>query len=84
MDCLQECLVVAARYRVNDRRWKFERHFLEGQSGLCKAADCLFEVEDFPERDAEIQKPDAAHGATDPARRDNCLYSLDASLARSI
>lgn len=46
--------------------------------------DRLFEVENFPESDPEIQKPDAAHCATDPTRSNNGLNFVNAGLARRV
>src|SRR6185369_16399023 len=43
-----------------------------------------FEVEDLPERDAEIQKPDTTHRTAHPAGSNDCLQTLNTSLVRSI
>ena len=51
---------------------------------VLQSADGLFEVEDLPESDSEIQKPDATDSATDPTRRNNRLQPLNARLAGSI
>ena len=51
---------------------------------MLQRGDCLFEVEDFPDGDAEIQKSDAAHRAAHPTGSDDRLQSLNARRARSI
>lgn len=51
---------------------------------MLQCGDCLFEMENFPDGDAEIQQTDAAHGATHPTGSDDLLQSLNARRARSI
>ena len=51
---------------------------------MLQRGDCLSEVEDLPDGDAEIQQADAADRATHPAGGDDSLQSLNASLAGSI
>jgi len=46
--------------------------------------DSTFEVEDLPERNAEIQKPDTANRAANPAGSNHSLQSLNARFARRI
>lgn len=43
-----------------------------------------FEVEDLPESNSEIQESDATHCTTNPARSDDGLQALNASLACGI
>ena len=51
---------------------------------MLQRGDCLFEVEDFPDGDAEIQQPDATHRTAYPTRSDHSRQSLNARLLRSI
>ena len=51
---------------------------------MLQRCDCLSEVEDFPDCDAEIQEPHATDSATHPAGSDDSLQSLNARLARGI
>src|SRR5215203_3889156 len=49
-----------------------------------QGSDGAFEVEYLPERDAEVQQPDATHRASYPTGSDYSLQTLYARLARSI
>ena len=51
---------------------------------MLQRCDCLFEVEDLPDGDAEIQQSDATYRTTHPTGSDNSLQSLNARLLRSI
>ncbi len=53
------------------------RFVLQGNDGS-------LEVENLPERDAEVQKADAAHRAAHPTGSDHSLQTLNTRLARSI
>src|SRR5215213_4125829 len=57
---------------------------LPGARLVLQSSDGAFEVEDLPERDAEIQKSDTTHGAAYPAGSDHCLQTLNAGLVSSI
>ena len=57
---------------------------LPGARLVLQSSDGAFEVEDLPERDAEIQKSDTTHRAAHPTGRDHCLQTLNACRARSI
>ena len=51
---------------------------------VLQSSDGAFEVEDLPERNAEIQESDATHRAAHPAGGDDRLQTLNTRLARSI
>ena len=57
---------------------------LPGARLVLQSSDGATEVEDFPERDAEIQKSDTADCAPHPTGSDHCLQTLNACLAGSI
>ena len=57
---------------------------IPGARLILQSSDCAFEVEDLPERDAEIQKSDTAHRAAHPTGSDHCLQTLNACRAGSI
>jgi len=50
---------------------------LPGTRLVLEGSDGAFEIEDLPERDAEIQQSDTAHRAAHPTGSDHCLQSLD-------
>src|SRR5882757_9554062 len=49
-----------------------------------QGADCLFEVEHLPESNSQIQDTHAGDCATDPARCDYSLQTIEACLARGV
>ena len=51
---------------------------------VLQRGDCLFEVENLPHGDAEIQEPDAAHGAAHPTRSDDGLQTLNTRFLRGV
>ena len=51
---------------------------------VLQSSDGAFEVENLPERNTEIQEPDATHRAAHPAGGDHRLQTLNTRLARSI
>lgn len=51
---------------------------------MLQRCDCLSEVEDFPDGDAEVQQSDTTYRTTHPAGSDNSLQTLNARLLRSI
>src|SRR5215213_2055668 len=51
---------------------------------VLQSSDGAFEVEDLPERDAHIQKPDTTDRAAHPTGSDYCLQPLNTCLAGSI
>src|SRR4026209_164833 len=57
---------------------------LPGARLVLQGTDGAFEVEDLPERDAEIQKSDTTHRAAHPTGSDHCLQTLNACRAGSI
>src|ERR1044072_8227440 len=60
------------------------RSLSSGVRLILQSSDGAFEVEDLPERDAEIQKSDTTHRPTHPTGSDHRLQTLTACLARSI
>ena len=57
---------------------------LPGARLVLQSSYGAFEIEDLPERDAEIQKPDTADRAAHPTGSDHCLQTLNTCLAGSI
>src|ERR1044072_7556771 len=51
---------------------------------VLQSSDGAVEVEDLPERDAEIQKSDTADRTAHPTGSDHCLQTHNACLARRI
>src|SRR5687767_1951854 len=60
------------------------RDFRTRRSLGLQCGDGLFEVEDFPNCDAEIEQSDAANRAAYPTRGNDLLQPLNARRARSI
>src|SRR6185436_136578 len=57
---------------------------LPGARLVLQSRDGAFEVENLPERDAEVQKSDTADRTAHPTGSDHCLQTLNACLAGSI
>ena len=51
---------------------------------MLQRGDRLFEVEDLPDCDAEVQQADAAHGPAHPTRSDDGLQTVNPRFLRSI
>src|ERR1043165_4718962 len=57
---------------------------LPGARLVLQGRDSAFEVEDLPERDAEIQESDTTHRAAHPPGSDHCLQTLNTCFVGSI
>src|SRR6185369_6353299 len=63
----------------------FSGIILPGRARLVLQSDNgAFEIENLPERNSEIQKPDTTYRATNPTGSNHSLQSLDARLARGV
>ncbi len=51
---------------------------------MLQRGDCLIEMKNFPDSDAEIQQPDAAHRTAYPTGGDDSLQPLNPRLLRGI